>query len=106
GRRFANNRVGAIFSLSSSGTERGNEDFEPVYTSGNLTDLDLRSYLVTRRRTGATGALYFRPTPGSQYSIRGVYNYYIDDHEERQRLRLRLANRRLERELRDRTHAE
>jgi hypothetical protein len=70
GQRFADNRVGAIFSISSSGTERGNEDFEPVYTSGNLTDLDLRHYVVTRRRTGATGALDFRPSPGSQYTVR------------------------------------
>ena len=37
GRRFNANKVGAIFSVSSSGTERGNEDFEPVYTSGNLS---------------------------------------------------------------------
>src|SRR5262245_39371053 len=106
GRRFDDNKIGAIFSLSSTGTERGNEDFEPVYTSGNLMDLDLRHYVVTRRRTGATGALDFRPMSGSQYSLRGVYNYYIDDREERQRLRERVVNRRLERELRDRTHAE
>ena len=104
--RFNANKVGAIFSVSSSGTERGNEDFEPVYTSGNLSDLDLRHYVVTRRRTGTTGAVDFRPMPGSQYTVRGVYNYYIDDHEERQRQRQRVAKRRLERELRDRTHAE
>src|SRR5262245_17632601 len=106
GRRFNDKKIGAIFSVTSAGTERGNEDFEPVYTSGNLMDLDLRHYVVTRRRNGATGALDFRPTAGAQYTIRGVYNYYIDDREERQRLRERVVNRRMERELRDRTHSE
>ena len=35
-----------------------------------------------------------------------MYNYYIDDHEERQQFRNRVANRRIERVLRDRTHVE
>src|SRR5262245_58290867 len=41
GRRFNESKVGAIVSVTTSGTERGNEDFEPAYTSGNLMDLDL-----------------------------------------------------------------
>src|SRR5262245_44956918 len=106
GRRLASNRVGVVFSGTTNGTERGNEDFEPVYSSGNLMDLDLRHYVVTRRRNGATGAVDFRPSANTELVFRGIYNYYIDDHEERQRLRERVANRRLERELRDRTHVE
>lgn len=106
GRRFDEGKVGAIVSASSSSTKRGNEDFEPVYTAGNLTDLDLRHYVVARRRNGATTSVDFRPAVNAQYTARGVYNYYIDDHEERQRLRQRVGNRRLERELRDRTHVE
>jgi TonB-dependent receptor len=107
GQRLMNNKVGVIFSGSTSATVRGNQDFEPVYAAGALTDLDFRDYVVTRRRRGATGAFDFRPDATSLYRVRTVYNYYIDDHEERQRLRNRLGTtRRLERELRDRTHVE
>ena len=35
-----------------------------------------------------------------------MFNRYIDDHENRQRYRQRVTNRRIERELRDRTHIE
>ena len=45
-------------------------------------------------------------TPALTTRCRAIYNYFIDDHEERQRWRNRVANRRLERELRDRTHVE
>ena len=62
---------------------------------------------------GATAAGTARP--GRSTSVRrdsqltrsaAIYNHFIDDHEERQRWRNRVANRRLERELRDRTHVE
>jgi TonB-dependent receptor len=106
GSRFAGGKAGIIVSASSTGTERGNEDFEPVYTAGNLADLDLRSYVVTRRRNGSTAAMDIHPNADTQLNVRGIYNYYIDDREERQRMRNRVANRRLERELRDRTHTE
>lgn len=106
GRRFAGGKAGLVVSGSSSGTRRGNEDFEPVYTAGNLTDLDFRDYTVIRRRNGATASLDMHPNADTQLTVRGIYNYYIDDREERQRLRNRIANRRLERELRDRTHTE
>src|SRR4029453_2335282 len=73
---------------------------------GNLLDLDPRYYRVARSRVGVTGALDFKPGDSSTFTVRGVYNRYIDDHENRQRLRLRVGNRRVERELRDRTHLE
>lgn len=106
GRRLANNTVGFVVGASTNATRRGNQDFEPVYTAGNLTDLDLRNYVVIRRRHGVTGSVDFRPTPNALYTVRGMYNYFIDDHEQRQQFRNRIANRRIERVLRDRTHVE
>jgi len=106
GKRFANNRMGAIVSLGGSETERGNQDMEVVYASGNVADFDPRFYDVNRGRIGVTGAFDFRQSANSNYGLRAVFNRYIDDHENRQRYRQRVANRRIERELRDRTHIE
>jgi TonB-dependent receptor len=106
GRRFKGGKVGAILSVSGSGTLRGNQDVEVVYSAGTLLDLDPRYYQVQRDRVGVTGALDFRQGANSSYTLRGVFNRYVDDHENRQRFRNRVGNRRLERELRDRTHIE
>jgi TonB-dependent receptor len=106
GRRFNSSKAGAIVSIGGSTTHRGNQDFEAAYDNGNLLDLDPRYYRVERGRVGVTGAFDFKPGDASVYTVRGVYNRYIDDHENRQRLRLRVGNRRVERELRDRTHLE
>lgn len=106
GRRLDGGKVGLIMSVAGSGTLRGNQDVEVSYTNGALADLDPRYYQVKRNRVGVTGALDFRQGNNSTYTLRGVYNRYIDDHENRQRFRNRVGNRRLERELRDRTHLE
>src|SRR4029077_20501050 len=58
------------------------------------------------KRCGPTGAFDVPQGANNKYVVRGVYNRYIDDHENRQRFRNRVGNRRLERELRDRTHIE
>jgi TonB-dependent receptor len=42
----------------------------------------------------------------SSFTVRGLFNRFIDDHENRQRLRDEVANSRIDRELRDRTHIE
>jgi TonB-dependent receptor len=106
GRRFAGGKVGAIGSLSGAETTRGNMDMEAVYAAGSLADFDPRFYEVNRRRVGFTSGFDFRQGTSNLYDVRAVYNRYIDDHENRQRYRQRLANRRIERELRDRTHIE
>src|SRR5262245_6895879 len=106
GQRFAGGRMGAILSLGGSGTFRGNQDVEAAYSSGNLLDLDPRYYQVQRNRVGVSGAFDITQSANNKYVVRGVYNRYIDDHENRQRFRNRVGNRRLERELRDRTHLE
>jgi len=106
GRRFMSGRVGAIASISGSQAKRGNQDMEVVYAAGSVADFDPRFYQVERRRVGFTGAFDMKQGSSSLYGVRAVFNRYIDDHENRQRLRQRVGNRRIERELRDRTHIE
>jgi len=107
GRRFDNGKFGVIFSASSSTTHRGNQDMEVVYTPAlTLNELNPRWYQVTRRRWGASGALDWKAGSNAAFTIRGLFNRFIDDHENRQRVRYAISNRRIDRELRDRTHIE
>jgi hypothetical protein len=55
---------------------------------------------------GFTGALDYKPDNDSSLTVRGVFNRFIDDHKNRQRVRFAVANSRIDRELRDRTHIE
>ena len=72
GRRFGAGRYGVIGSVTGSEIHRGNQDMEVVYTNTlGLNELNPRYYQVNRRRTGATGAIDFRPTDNSSYTVRG-----------------------------------
>ena len=107
GRRFAGGRLGVIFSGSRSVTHRGNQDMEVTYTPAlALSELNPRFYQVDRRRWGTSGALDAKAGANSSFTIRGLFNRFIDDHENRQRVRYAVANSRIDRELRDRTHIE
>jgi TonB-dependent receptor len=107
GRRFGAGRWGVIGSVTGSEIHRGNQDMEAVYTNTlGLNELNPRYYQVNRRRTGATGAVDFRAADNSSYTVRAVFNRFIDDHENRQRVRWLVGNSRIDRELRDRTHIE
>jgi len=107
GRRFNGGKTGLIVSGSGSETNRGNEDMEVVYTPTlTLNELNPRWYQVHRRRIGFTGAFDVKQSADSQFTVRAVYNRFIDDHENRQRVRFAVANRRIDHELRDRTHIE
>src|SRR5262249_10560019 len=68
-------------------------------------ELNPRYYQVNRRRLGASGALDVRSV-SSNVTLRGIFNRFIDDHENRQRVRWAVGNSRIDRELRDRTHIE
>jgi hypothetical protein len=61
---------------------------------------------VARRRWGASGAVDVKGSNASSFIIRGLFNRFIDDHENRQRVRREVGNSRIDRELRDRTHIE
>jgi TonB-dependent receptor len=105
GRRLAGGRLGAVGSLSRSDIRRGNQDMEVVYTPAFLlNELNPRYYQVRRGRFGATGAVDFRAGDSTSFTVRSVFNRFIDDHENRQRVRWAVANSRIDRELRDRTH--
>src|SRR6185369_3220787 len=107
GRRFNGGKTGLIVSGSGSETSRGNQDMEVVYTPTlTLNELNPRWYQVHRRRVGFTGAFDVKQSADSQFTVRAVYNRFIDDHENRQRVRFAVANRRIDHELRDRTHIE
>jgi TonB-dependent receptor len=107
GRRFNGGKTGLIVSGSGSETNRGTQDMEVVYTPTlSLNELNPRWYQVHRRRIGFTGAFDVKQSADSQFTVRAVYNRFIDDHENRQRVRFAVANRRIDHELRDRTHIE
>jgi TonB-dependent receptor len=107
GRRFDGGKMGLIVSGSGSETTRGNQDMEVVYTPTlTLNELNPRWYQVHRKRVGFTGAYDVKPNNDATFTVRGVFNRFIDDHENRQRVRYAVANRRIDRELRDRTHIE
>jgi hypothetical protein len=59
-----------------------------VYTPTlGLNELNPRYYQVFRRRVGFTGAFDFKQSNDSAFTIRSVFNRFIDDHENRQRMR-------------------
>ncbi len=107
GRRFDGGKMGFIASASSSSTHRGNQDMEVTYTPTlALNELNPRWYQVSRRRWGVSSAFDVKQSNDSAFTIRGLFNRFIDDHENRQRLRDEVANSRIDKELRDRTHVE
>ena len=108
GRRFDGGKIGLIVSASGSETTRGNQDVEVVYTPTlGLNELNPRWYQVqpparrVHRRVRRQAEQRHR-----SFTVRGVFNRFIDDHENRQRVRYAVGNRRIDRELRDRTHIE
>ena len=106
-RRFADGKWGVVGSASYSKTTKGNMDMEATYTpTFTLSELNPRWYQVFRRRAGFTLGLDTKPSERANYYLRGVFNRFIDDHENRQRVRYNVASRRIDRELRDRTHIE
>ena len=101
GRRFANKKLGVLFSGSYFNTDRGSENFEPEYDDGELDDLQLRDYTINRKRWGFNPALDYKFSDTSRIFFKGIYNQF-DDQEFRRRTRYRPGNDRIERELKDR----
>lgn len=82
-RRFAEGKLGVIFSGSSNKSTRGSENFEVEYDDGDLDTLENRRYEFTRQRQGVNAALDYRPGPNSLYTLNGLFNYYKDDEVRR-----------------------
>ncbi len=101
GRRFFNDKLGVLFAGSYFNTDRGSENFEVEYDDGELDDLQLRDYIINRKRWGVNPSIDYRFSDTSRIFFKGIYNQF-DDQEFRRRTRFRLGNGRIERELKDR----
>ncbi len=102
GRRFSEGKTGLLLSLTGSQANRGSDDFEPTYVDGNLDELSLRDYTLTRERYGITGSVDRQLSTGSEFYLRGLFNYYSDS-EIRRNLRNLVTKGQEGWELRDRT---
>jgi len=101
GRRLAGGRLGVAATGSVLDTDRGSENFEVAYDDGALDELELRDYTLHRRRWGGSAALDYRTDDGGGLSLRGLFSSFRDQ-EYRRRLRHRVGEGRMERELKDR----
>lgn len=101
GRRFADDKVGLMLGGSYFNTDRGSHNFEVAYDDGELDELEIRHYSINRKRYGFAGTLDFQPSLGTNFKIQGVFNQF-DDQEYRRRYRNRVADERLEKQLKDR----
>lgn len=101
GTRFANGRAGILVAGSSSQLTRGSENFEAQYSSGALSDLQLRDYQIERNRYGLNVALDGKLGTNSLFSLKSIVNRF-EDYEVNNRERYRPSNRRIEHVLKNR----
>lgn len=101
GRRFANKKLGFLFSGSYLNTRRGSESIEPAYDDGFLEEIELRDYQVNRRRWGINPYVDYRFSNSSEIYFRGIFNDFKDD-EFRRLVAFKVADNEIARELRDR----
>ena len=101
GRRFFNNKLGALVSTSFFNTRRGSQNFETEYDDGELDSLETRDYRLTRRRFGINPVFDWKQSNTTEFFLRGIYNRYSDD-EFRRFFVNAVGDNALERNLRDR----
>ena len=101
GRRFADKKLGFLFSGSYLNTRRGSESVEPAYDEGFLEEIELRDYQVNRRRWGINPYVDYRFSNSSEIYFRGIFNDFKDD-EFRRLVGYKVADNEIARELRDR----
>lgn len=101
GRRFAGDRLGLISTLSMEDANRASNSFEADYDNRVPTEFEQRDYEINRKRIGAHLALDYDASEQLSFNLNASYAQF-DDQEYRRRLRHRLGNNRLERELKDR----
>jgi TonB-dependent receptor len=100
-RRFSEQKAGLVLSGSYFNTDRGSENFEVAYDDGALDELQQRDYTVNRERWGLNAAFDYRLPNDGIFYVRGIYNNFADQ-EYRRRVRNRVGDDRIERELKDR----
>ena len=101
GGRMAGGRLGLLASFSGSSLNRGSENFEAEYVSGNLNDLQLRDYQINRERYGVNVSGDVRLSPGNSLLVKTIFNEF-KDYEVNNRIRFRPSNRRIEHVLKNR----
>lgn len=102
GSRFgAEKKLGVLFAGSYYSTDRGSDTFEVEYDDGDLENFELRDYILTRTRTGATVALDYRLSDRTSLFARGLWNDYKDDEVRRAMINA-VGDDEIVRELRDR----
>lgn len=101
GRRFFDDRLGALVSISFFNTNRGSQNFEAEYDDGELDSLETRDYRLTRRRFGINPVFDWRASKTSEFYLRGIYNRF-SDNEFRRFFVNAVSDEALERNLRDR----
>lgn len=91
GNRFANDKLGVVFSGSYNNHNFGSDNFEGVwYDSDNgvvLEEFDIREYRVQRVRRSATLAFDYKINDNHTLMLSGMYNQR-DDWENRFRMRV------------------
>jgi TonB-dependent receptor len=100
GRRFAGGRAGLLVGGSASSLNRGSENFEAAYSAGNLSDLQLRDYMIERSRYGFNVSGDVRVGSGSLL-FKTILNEF-KDYEINNRIRFRPPNSRIEHVLKNR----
>jgi TonB-dependent receptor len=102
GQRFgADKRFGVLLAGSYYDTDRGSDNFEPEYDDGDLAVLDLRDYVITRERYGATGSLDFRASDQTNFYGRYLWNEYRDTEVRRAMVNV-VEDGEISREIKDR----
>lgn len=101
GRRFFEKRLGFLISGSYLNTHRGSESVEPAYDEGELDELEIRDYRVSRRRWGVNPYVDYRFSDTSSIYFRGIFNRF-GDQEFRRKLAYKVSDNEIERELKDR----
>lgn len=101
GQRFADGKVGLLLSGSTMETDRGSQNFEVEYDGGDLEELQLRDYTVTRDRDGINADLDVSVNESTEIRFHGLWNDF-GDQEYRRTLVNKVGDGELERELKDR----
>ena len=102
GRRFSDGKTGILFALSGNKSNKASDDQEPEYDEGNLIDLQLRDYTLTRERYAVNFSFDQQLSSGSELFLRALYDKY-QDSEIRRAFDNAVEDARINRATRDRT---
>lgn len=98
-RTGSRNQLGYMLSGSFNRTNRASNNNEMEYDVGELEELQLRDYELTRERMGLVSGVDYRFHSNSQIYIRGSYNFFSDQEYRR---RFVIAEDELARDFKDR----